>query len=388
MRWMGAEQVADESAVGLPRAPKGQGGCRAEANCRRDGQAEDVGKPVDEAPADVSMSVVLRVYLDQNKWIDLARAATGRPEGARFVEALAAARVAVAAGTAVFPLDLYRYWETSKRRHDRSRNDVVDVMRELSQQQTMALPLGILDMELDAALRRRFGRPERVRRQTIFGAGLQHITGDRMNWPKPDYSALADGGASVPDDRRAQLEVALIEVIEEHLHRAGPDTFRAAGFDLAAADHGKRFVEFEKKVAASIAEHRLTGGAVDQAVRGADLGDIRPAVTNALERIGRTWDEFIDHATVADLMRFIDDLPTRYVTNVMRSAKHRQTEQKWEPNDFFDVVALPVASVYCDVVVTEKQWVHRLSQGKVDQRYDTMLLSNTANLVNVLATKH
>lgn len=44
-----------------------------------------------------------RVYLDQNKWIDLARAATGRAEGGRFVEALAAARDAVAAGTAVFP---------------------------------------------------------------------------------------------------------------------------------------------------------------------------------------------------------------------------------------------------------------------------------------------
>lgn len=331
---------------------------------------------------------MLHVYLDQNKWIDLARAATGRPEGAGFVEALAAARSAVAAGTAVFPLDLYRYWETSKRRRDRSRNDVVDVMRELSQQQTMALPLGILDMELDAALQRRFGRPELVRQQTIFGTGLRHITGDRMSWPKPDYSALPDGGESVSDDQRPQLELALIEVIEEHLHRAGPDTFRVAGFDLAAADHGRRFVDFENKVAAAIAEHGLTGGGVDQAVRGADLGDIRPAVTKALERVSLTWDEFIDHATVADLMRFMDDLPTRYVTNVMRSAKHRQIEQKWEPNDFIDVVALPVAAVYCDVVVTEKQWVHQLRQGKVDQRYDTMLLSNTADLVNVLAPVH
>ncbi|QOC25830.1 hypothetical protein IC744_05580 [Microbacterium hominis] len=330
---------------------------------------------------------MLRVYLDQNKWIDLARAATGHPQGTAFIEALAAARAAVVAGTVVFPLDLYRYWETSKRSHDRSRNDVVDVMRELAQQQTMALPLGILDMELDAALQRRFGRPESLRQQTVFGTGLRHITGDRINWPEPDYSALPGGGASIPGDRRSHLELALIEVIEEHLHRAGPDTFRAAGFDLAAADHGKRFVEFENKVAASIAEYGLTGGAVDQAVRGADLGDIRPAVTQALGRIGVTWDEFVDHATVADLMRFMDDLPTRYVSNVMRSDKHRQTEQKWEPNDFIDVVALPVAAVYCDVVVTERQWVHRLRQGHVDQRYDTVLLSNTADLVNVLATE-
>ncbi|BCB83693.1 hypothetical protein Psuf_010060 [Phytohabitans suffuscus] len=102
---------------------------------------------------------MLRVYLDQNKWIDLARAASGHPAGGRFSDALALARAGVASGTVSFPLDMYRYWETSKRGNDRSRNEVVDVMRELSQQHTMALPFGILDHEIDQALRSRFGRP-------------------------------------------------------------------------------------------------------------------------------------------------------------------------------------------------------------------------------------
>lgn len=58
---------------------------------------------------------VLRVYLDQNKWVDLARAGTGHRLGARFADALAMAGAGVAAGTVSFPLDMYRYWETSKR---------------------------------------------------------------------------------------------------------------------------------------------------------------------------------------------------------------------------------------------------------------------------------
>jgi hypothetical protein len=132
------------------------------------------------------------------------------------------------------------------------------------------------------------------------------------------------------------------------------------------------------------AQHGLTGDSIDQAVRGADFGDIRPAVVDALHRIGMTYDQFMSNITVAELMSFIDDLPTRYVTNVMRSAKHRQNQQKWEPNDFIDIVALPVAAVYCDVVVTEKQWAHRMRQGKVDQRYDTRLLCDVADLVDVL----
>ncbi len=99
-----------------------------------------------------------------------------------------------------------------------------------------------------------------------------------------------------------------------------------------------------------------------------------------------TYDQFMADRTVGELLAFVDDLPTRYVTNVMRSAKHRETQQKWEPNDFVDIVALPVAVVYCDVVVTEKQWANRLRQGKVDQRYSTVLLNDVADLVGVLVS--
>src|SRR5664280_1227043 len=149
---------------------------------------------------------VLRIYLDQNKWVDLARAAHGHPLGMRFEDALAMCRAGVAAGTVTFPLDIYRYWETGKRGNDRSRNDVVDVMRELSRAHTMALPFGVLDQELDLALQRRFGRPEHARRQHVFGVGMRHISEGRMNWPEFDLRALPDGGTSVPSGLRAQLD--------------------------------------------------------------------------------------------------------------------------------------------------------------------------------------
>ena len=324
---------------------------------------------------------MLHIYLDQNKWVDLARSATGHSLGDRFADALAMARAAVAAGEVSFPLDMYRYWETSKRGDDRSRNGVVAVMRELSQQHTMSLPFGLLDSEIDDALQRRFGRPTDPRRRQVFGIGMRHIADGRLEWRDLDLSALPDGGASVPAGIRAQLSELLDEAIEEGLLRAGPATFRGVGFDHAASDHGQRFVDFENLVAAEIVKHKLTGDAINIAVRGTDIGDIRPALDEALERIGMTYDEFVAERGVAELIGFIDDLPTRYVTNVMRSAKHRQMQQKWEPNDFIDVVALPVAAVYCDVVFTEKQWAHHM---KVDLRYGTTIISDVADLVDVL----
>lgn len=328
---------------------------------------------------------MLRVYLDQNKWIDLARAASGHADGARFSDALAMAHAGVAAGAVSFVLDMYRYWETSKRGDKRSRNDVVDVMLDLSRNHTMALPFELLDQELDHALEHRFGRRADPRRRQVFGVGMRHIAKGRIDWPRVDLSELPDAGASIPSSLLAELSREINESMEEGLLRAGPQELRTAGFEHAESDHAQRFVEFENKVAAAIAHHGLSGDAIDQAVRGTDFGDIQSALTNALDRIDLTYDQFMAGITVEDLMAFIDDLPTRYVTNVMRSAKHRQTQQPWEPNDFVDVVALPVAAVYCDVVVTEKQWVHHLRHGRVHERYDTMLLSNLADLPQVLS---
>lgn len=92
---------------------------------------------------------------------------------------------------------------------------------------------------------------------------------------------------------------------------------------------------------------------LELAVRASDLGGIQSAVAKALERTGLTWDGFVEDIQPGFLMSFMDDLPTRYVTNVMphhvtnvmRSAKPRQAEQRLEPNDFNDILALPVAAV-------------------------------------------
>lgn len=329
---------------------------------------------------------MLRIYLDQNKWVDLARAATGHRLGKPFRDALDLCRAGVDAGTVSFPLDMYRYWETGKRGDNRSRNDVVDVMRELSAQHTMATPFGVLDREIDLALQRRFGAPDHAREAQVFGIGMRHIAADKIEWPGLDLTAHPELQTALPPGVQAHLDHAIGEAIEEELLRAGPDTLRNVGFDHADSIHAEQFVDFENKLAAKIREHRLTGGAIDIAVRGADFGDIRPAVVTALERIGMTYGQSLERVGGEGLIDFVDDLPTRYVTNVLRSAKHRQWQQQWEPNDFIDIVALPVPAVYCDVLVTEKQWAHQMRQGKVPERYSTIVLSRVDDLVEVIVS--
>jgi hypothetical protein len=173
--------------------------------------------------------------------------------------------------------------------------------------------------------------------------------------------------------------------VEEQLLRAGPDTHAKHGTDLSQSDHGDRYVLHEAAIAQELVASGLRPGPkLDDVIRYTDLRDIFPAVLAGLERAGLDPEWFIATLGKRGLLEFVDDLPTRFVTNILRRGKHAQGQQRWESNDFIDVVALPVPSVYCDVVVTEKQWVHHLNLGGISSRFGTRLISDTSELIEVI----
>lgn len=279
---------------------------------------------------------------------------------------------------------MQRYSETGRRADARSRRDVADLMIELSERVTMAHARAILPAELDRALRRRFGRPEHVRPIDVFGIGVAHISAGGVELPRPNLAAAFERGTPIPPERTEEFEVVFNRIVEAEVLSAGPDTIPSS-LVTAMAEIDRQYVEHETMIGTSIRDRRLQGDLLELAVRASDLGGIRSAVTEALLSIGISWEEFVGGLGPGGAAQFMDDLPTRHVTNVMRSAKLRQAEQVWERNDFNDLLALSVASVYCDVVVTEKQWVHHLRQAKVDERYQTELVSDVAALARILS---
>jgi len=325
---------------------------------------------------------MLRVYLDQNKWIDLARAATGHELGTQYGGALDAARAASGSGAASFPLDLYRYMETGKRGDVDSRTRLADFMFELSRQSTIARPHELLPGEIDSALNRRFGRPAFPRRPAVFGVGVTHVASS-LTLPPLDRSKLPSGHPFTSEEKLADLERIFDRVVEHGLLRAGPETARELGLDVRMRAIDDQQVAYEQSNAEYFESLSLTGENLERAVRFSDFANISAAVSEALERVGMTWEGFTHGIEPGEVMGFMSELPTRNVVNVMRAAKFRQ-KQKWVRNDFNDIAALAVAVVHCDVVVTEKQWVHHLRQAGVDDRYGTTLLSDTSKLVEVL----
>lgn len=83
---------------------------------------------------------MVRVYLDQNKWIDLARAAHGHRDGERFHEALECVRASVANGFAQYPLSLGDYFETWRQGNEGARRRLAVTMTEISRHVSIASP--------------------------------------------------------------------------------------------------------------------------------------------------------------------------------------------------------------------------------------------------------
>jgi hypothetical protein len=81
---------------------------------------------------------MLRVYLDQNKWIDVMRALNGDPMGDRFRDVALMITAAVEAGDASFPLSSGHVYETWKARRAERRQPLARTMAAVSRNHAIA----------------------------------------------------------------------------------------------------------------------------------------------------------------------------------------------------------------------------------------------------------
>jgi hypothetical protein len=87
------------------------------------------------------------VYLDLNKWIDLARAEAGKDQE-KYASVLRACEDRVSAGYAIFPLSSEHFMEVAKIADDSRRARLASLMARLSNGWLIASPSSLLTSEL------------------------------------------------------------------------------------------------------------------------------------------------------------------------------------------------------------------------------------------------
>jgi hypothetical protein len=128
----------------------------------------------------------LWIYLDQNKWIDLARAYYSRADGARFTATLHRLQQAIEHDGARVPVSSDNIVEIVKNGNADRRQRLAHVMATISQTRTVAPQHAITPYEIDASLSNIFPSPLQPVRPPVFGKGVQFAYGRAESSETPE----------------------------------------------------------------------------------------------------------------------------------------------------------------------------------------------------------
>jgi len=290
------------------------------------------------------------VYLDQNKWIELARARHGKLSDVPLGEALAFIRHASASGTHVFPLSAIHYMETA-RISGGSRARLGSVMWELSGGHTLASFRLSLVRELEDALTKRF--PQVVPRPlNLIGSGAAHAFGNAFrtyDLPEPYRSRL-------PPYLVEQIERVLRAMMEEAiLTGVGPRGVTMVPFRIT--EQNLQFMNHLATLHADIS--RLPRDRWEDALYAMSLSDIQEPLNEVLEYHGLTSAD-LERLGRDGLRAFVDDLPSRRVDLHLHRQVLRNPALVPKRTDLEDWGGLGPAAAHCDVLVCERHFASLL----------------------------
>jgi hypothetical protein len=349
-------------------------------------------------------SGVRLVYLDQNHWINLAKAALGRPAGRPYVDALFELREARRTGRAIFPLSLTHLMETSTIQR-RQRIDVATVMEELSGFISLVPRDVAFRVELEAVLDQVTGttRPDR-------DPGLVPIV-----LPGLVYAYGRHGRFRISNGRRDITEEVRMDVgpeefdrriaqAEEELNRGllfGPEDdeqeakLRADGWNPEIAYRiGDERAQAEQEQAARF-DDRTPVPDDPTDYRRQKLRDVVRARYMIVELLDMLNESLLArNVAVGDVtsdldssQRLVDAMPSADVAVTLLTQYHRDPTFQWKRNHIFDIDALSVAVPYCDLVAADRQAVDALHRHGVPQRLRSHVVRDLDDLVELLTAQ-
>ena len=301
------------------------------------------------------------MYLDQWVWIRLARARLSRFEAipSRIRDQLVSARLQ---GTAAFPLSEAHYLETWKQGKLRRRSELAVEMGLLSGFLTLAPMRNIWPQELDQALHERFGRPQVMASPPVFGHGVSFAFGQ---------SDVQPNVTSLDLEQRFLFEWEVLRSPDESRfsvddHERRSKAARFADIETTESWKLKSWPVSDQERAQRFRVQTLTNLDVDFYGR-LIAADISPEELGALGGEG--------------LEALVRAVPTLWVLTELRRLRYANPSQGFKPSDLYDLRALAVAIVYCDVVIADRAWVHVLQGSDLPERYGTVV---AAKLEHVL----
>lgn len=323
----------------------------------------------------MATSKQLHIYLDQNKWIDLARAYYDMSGGKKFRRILDRIRAGISNQTIVCPLSSEHVFETRKTRNLAKRKRLADVMSEISRGVTISPQNKMRQWEFARVLGKAFQKPYSTI-PSAFGIGIPFAFG-------MEFIVRDESGSRVLMPEKFNLEVNELLASSETILNFLVGNDEATNIK-ALEQYSKFQEEFVKRVESFREKAKQHGKVAHRRAYIADLTiAIQDELIEVLESYGKTMKDFLNLGR-DEITSIFENCPTADIEISLAVSRNEQWDKKVKGNDSIDIAFLTVAIPYCDVVVTEKFWGTLARQKNLHQKYRT-LFSDLNELESILS---
>lgn len=320
------------------------------------------------------------VYLDQNKWIELARAVKHPADYPAQHELLVAIAREVEAGRLILPLTAANIYETHKINDPQRRHDLAILQATASHGLVFRGRHRRLEIELIDLLRAIDGHAPEAHATDWFLSNVFFEAFAEWNDERLGVS-ISEQAIGVVRSEPARWLYDFLVATPENVR-----TTAVLNFSNGSDGLRQRIEERRRQHAGeSLAMRRRIQSALLM-INEIDL------ILKFANKAGFPW------KTVSDIgdkvaRRIIEDVPTYYVEReiVLRlEAQARPIDE----NDFRDMQSFCATVPYADEVIGENQFVNLARQARLDQRYGTRIATNILDLTESLerlegtATEH
>lgn len=316
------------------------------------------------------------IYLDQNKWIDLAKAIINPKHNTQYHEVSQLIQNKVESQEWLFPLSLVHFIETLRRSEPGSRRRLALVMSKISKQSAIKSYVDIEEIELFNLLAK-VHAPNEVRAvQPIEYNVLTAIGVTKVELSAKSY---------MPSCLVREVATLLIQLIsddylfEKMIMDIECDSLLAKidGEDRQAVDMWTAEQSFLKPFSGELKYKVFL------------LRQIAPFLAMAASRFAIHFnlskDEVIPYNAMSkpeDALRYFEGVPSLETRIRLMFDRMRNPEHKIELHDSRDISFLATAIPYCDIVITERTWKHVANSQGLCKKYNTVVESNLNYLLS------
>jgi hypothetical protein len=312
------------------------------------------------------------VYLDQNKWIELARVQAGAMTSGLIADLYAQLISAVQSEKVLFPLSASHILETSKQNDAVKRGHVAETQAKLSRGFAYRSRAGRLEVEVRVAILRIFGiEPPELPPHWAIGPGfLQAFEPmDALIAPESEVERLARINTYMDP---ASQYLDYMKNQDEANRRTAHAKVAAGAAELVARVETRR-----ARLAGQSVELRRRAYAAEQFIENQDR------FLRILDHLGFSFEQLKGRGAKA-VRALVEDVPTLDVEARMAARLESKTGTI-DPNDAFDMQAFYTAIPYSSWVVAEKGSISRAWQAKLGTKYQVKLSTSLTDLLHAYA---